>query len=390
PPDYERRQTLANAERFVTPELKEMEAKVLGAEDRARALEYEGFVAVRREVARYLDRLQGTTRALETLDVLAALADLGVERGYVRPRVHAGVGIEIRGGRHPVVEALAEERFVPNDVCLDDRARLLIITGPNMAGKSTILRQTALIVLLAQMGSFVPAESAEVGAVDRIFTRVGASDDLARGRSTFMVEMTETANILHNATGRSLIVLDEIGRGTSTFDGLSIAWAVAEHIHGLGAPTLFATHYHELTDLARTLRGVANFNVAVKEWGGQVIFLRRLVEGGASRSYGIQVARLAGLPDPVLARAREVLSNLEAGELDETGQPRFALSERLQPEVPRRQLSLFTSAAERRRTALVRELAAQEVDTVTPVEALVLLQDLRDRARALLAEGDTP
>ncbi len=390
PADYERRQTLANAERFVTPELKEMEAKVLGAEDRARALEYEGFVTVRREVAGHLDRLHGTTRALETLDVLAALADLAVERGYVRPKVHPGVGIEIRGGRHPVVEVLAEERFVPNDVCLDDRARLLIITGPNMAGKSTILRQTALIVLLAQMGSFVPAESAEVGLVDRIFTRVGASDDLARGRSTFMVEMTETANILHNATGRSLIVLDEIGRGTSTFDGLSIAWAVAEHIHGLGAPTLFATHYHELTDLARTLAGVANFNVAVKEWGGQVIFLRRLVEGGASRSYGIQVARLAGLPDSVLQRAREVLSNLEAGELDETGQPRFALSERVRAEAPRRQLSLFAGAAERRRAALVRELAGLAVDTLTPVEALVLLQDLRDRARAQFAEGNDP
>ncbi len=253
-----------------------------------------------------------------------------------------------------------------------------------MAGKSTILRQTALIALLAQMGSFVPAESAEIGVVDRIFTRVGASDDLARGRSTFMVEMTETANILHNATNRSLIVLDEIGRGTSTFDGLSIAWAVAEHIHDLGALTLFATHYHELTDLARTLRGVANFNVAVKEWGGEVIFLRRLVEGGASRSYGIQVARLAGLPDRALARAREVLGNLEAGELDETGTPRLALSARVHPELPRRQLDLFRSAGDRRRDALLREVAGQLVDSLTPVEALVRLQELKDRARQLL------
>ncbi|MEW6486860.1 MAG: DNA mismatch repair protein MutS [Thermodesulfobacteriota bacterium] len=394
PPDYERRQTLANAERFVTPQLKDMEQKVLGAEDRARALEYEGFVEVRRETARHLDRLQATARAVEILDVLASFADLAVERGYVRPRVHAGVGIELRGGRHPVVEALGEERFVPNDVCVaGEGAHLLILTGPNMAGKSTILRQTALIVLLAQAGSFVPAESARVGAVDRIFTRVGASDDLARGRSTFMVEMTETANILHNATGRSLIVLDEIGRGTSTFDGLSIAWAVAEYLHELGAPTLFATHYHELTDLARTLPGVANWNVAVKEWEGQVIFLRRLVEGGASRSYGIQVARLAGLPDRVLGRAREVLGNLEAGELDEVGQPRFALSARVRPGAARRgpsQLSLFASAAERRRDALVRELAGQSVDTLTPVEALVRLQDLCDRARTLISEGETP
>jgi DNA mismatch repair protein MutS len=390
PTDYERRQTLANAERFVTPELKEMEAKVLGAEDRARALEYERFVEVRREVAGHIDRLHATTAALEVVDVTAGLADLAVERGYVRPRVHAGRGVDIRGGRHPVVEALGSERFVPNDVRLSEEASLLIITGPNMAGKSTILRQTALIALLAQMGSFVPAESAEIGVVDRIFTRVGASDDLARGRSTFMVEMTETANILHNATNRSLIVLDEIGRGTSTFDGLSIAWAVAEHIHDLGALTLFATHYHELTDLARTLRGVANFNVAVKEWGGEVIFLRRLVEGGASRSYGIQVARLAGLPDRALARAREILGNLEAGELDETGTPRLALSARVHPELPRRQLDLFRSAGDRRRDALLREVAGQLVDSLTPVEALVRLQELKDRARQLLerdAEG---
>lgn len=388
PADYERRQTLANAERFVTPELKEMEAKVLGAEDRARALEYEAFLGLRRTVAGHLDRLQATAHALAALDVLAGLADLAVEGGYVRPRLQPEMAIEIRGGRHPVVESLTEERFVPNDVCLDEDARLLIVTGPNMAGKSTILRQTALIVLLAQMGSFVPAESARLGVVDRVFTRVGASDDLARGRSTFMVEMTETANILRHATARSLVVLDEIGRGTSTFDGLSIAWAVAEHLHDLAAPTLFATHYHELTDLARTLKGVANFNVAVKEWGGQVIFLRRLVEGGASRSYGIQVARLAGVPDRVLRRAREVLGNLEAGELDETGQPRFALSARVPPQPGGRQLQLFAGALERKRDALVRELADQAVEHLTPVEALVLLQELRDRARALRAEGE--
>ncbi|HSH71170.1 MAG TPA: DNA mismatch repair protein MutS, partial [Deferrisomatales bacterium] len=286
PERYQRRQTLANAERYVTPELKEMEAKVLGAEDRCRALEYERFVAVRRQIAEHLDALDRRADALATLDVLCALADLAVERGYVRPAVDEGAAVEIVGGRHPVVEAsLSGERFVPNDVRMGpESGQLLIITGPNMAGKSTILRQTALIVLMAQMGSFVPAERVRIGVADRIFTRVGASDDLARGRSTFMVEMTEAANILHNATPRSVVILDEIGRGTSTFDGLSIAWAVAEYIHHVGSRTLFATHYHELTDLARTLRGVANYNVAVKEWEGQVIFLRRLVEGGVSRS----------------------------------------------------------------------------------------------------------
>ncbi len=392
PEDYERRQTLANAERYVTPALKETEAKVLGAEERCRSLEYQCFVGVRGAVAGHLEALRERAAALALLDALAALADLAVANGYVRPQVHGGRELEIRGGRHPVVEAaLSGERFVPNDVVLaDDPGRLLIITGPNMAGKSTILRQTALIALLAQVGSYVPAESASLGVVDRIFTRVGASDDLARGRSTFMVEMTEAANILHNATERSLVILDEIGRGTSTFDGLSIAWAVAEHIHKLGARTLFATHYHELTDLARTLKGVANFNVAVKEWEGQVIFLRRLVEGGVSRSYGIQVARLAGLPEAVLERAREILANLEAGELDEAGLPRLALSERIRPQVPHRQLDLFRGAPNRALEVLVRELADQGLDTLTPVEALLRLQELRSRARQLLDGEESP
>ena len=392
PADYERRQTLANGERFVTPELKEMEAKVLGADERCRTLEYERFVEVRAEVAGQVDRLQEKGAAISVLDTLTALADLAVERGYSRPKVHSGLAIDIRGGRHPVVESnLSGERFVPNDVRLDEKsARLMIITGPNMAGKSTILRQTALIVLMAQMGSFVPAEAASLGLVDRVFTRVGASDDLARGRSTFMVEMTETANILNNATARSLLILDEIGRGTSTFDGISIAWAVAEQIHRLGARTLFATHYHELTDLARTLRGVANLNVAVKEWNGQVIFLRRLVEGAVNRSYGIQVARLAGLPDAVVARAREILSNLEAGELDETGLPRLALSTRVPPEIPHRQLDLFQTASGRRRDRLVETLATEPVEALTPVEALVRLQELREMAKEALSKGEKP
>ena len=387
PERYQRRQTLANAERFVTPELKEMEAKVLGAEERCRALEYERFVAVRCQVAEQLETLDRRAEALATLDVLCALADLAVERGYVRPAVDEGAAVEIVGGRHPVVEAsLSGERFVPNDVHMGpESGQLLIITGPNMAGKSTILRQTALIVLMAQMGSFVPAERARIGVADRIFTRVGASDDLARGRSTFMVEMAEAANILHNATPRSVVILDEIGRGTSTFDGLSIAWAVAEYIHHVGSRTLFATHYHELTDLARTLRGVTNYNVAVKEWEGQLIFLRRLVEGGASRSYGIQVARLAGLPDQVIERAREVLTNLEAEELDEIGRPRLSVSERVPPELPLRQLDLFSAPVNRAQERLVAELAGQELETLTPVEALVRLEQLRRRARDLLA-----
>ncbi|MBI5439971.1 MAG: DNA mismatch repair protein MutS [Deltaproteobacteria bacterium] len=390
PPHFERRQTLANAERFVTPELKEMEAKVLGAEERSRAREYQRFLEVRSEVARHLDRLQAVADAVAVLDVLTALAELAVERGYARPKVHEGYALEIREGRHPVVEAsLHGERFVSNDVSFrEDGGRLIIITGPNMAGKSTILRQTALIVLLAQMGSFVPAESATIGVVDRIFTRVGASDDLARGRSTFMVEMTETANILNNASGRSLVVLDEIGRGTSTFDGLSIAWAVAEHMHRLGTKTLFATHYHELTDLARTLRGVENFNVSVKEWNGGIIFLRRLVEGGVSRSFGIQVARLAGLPGSVVARAKEILSNLEAGELDEVGLPKLALSARVKPEIPHRQLDLFQAAEGRRRDRLVDALSREPIENMTPIEALLRLQELREAARAALSKPE--
>jgi DNA mismatch repair protein MutS len=367
--------------------LKEMETKVLGAEDKARVLEYECFVAVRKQVAENLDELDRRAGALAALDVICALADLAVEMAYVRPAVDEGAEVELVGGRHPVVEAsLSGERFVPNDVRMaPDSGQLLIITGPNMAGKSTILRQTALIVLMAQMGSFVPAERAQVGVADRIFTRVGASDDLARGRSTFMVEMAEAANILHNATPRSVVILDEIGRGTSTFDGLSIAWAVAEYIHQLGARTLFATHYHELTDLARTLRGVANYNVAVKEWQGQVIFLRRLVEGGVSRSYGIQVARLAGLPHQVIERAQEVLANLEAEELDETGRPRLALSERVAPELSRRQLDLFSGSSSRAQERLVADLAGLELETLTPVEALVRLEQLRRCARDLIA-----
>ena len=329
PAHYTRKQTLANAERFITDELKTYENKILGAQDRAIALEQEIFQELRNAILGETAALQKMAAALATLDVLAALADRAVFLNYVRPVMKEGVALVIRDGRHPVVETLpGAERFVPNDTRLDDGDhQLIILTGPNMAGKSTYIRQVALIVILAHIGSFVPAAGAEMGVVDRVFTRVGASDDLARGRSTFLVEMQETARILNAATPRSLIVLDEIGRGTSTFDGISIAWAVAEYLHNQGtvkAKTLFATHYHELADLALTLPGVKNYNVLVRERGDKIAFLRKVAPGAADKSYGIQVARLAGLPAPVIERAREILSNLEEGEFGEAGQPKIA------------------------------------------------------------------
>lgn len=320
PADYERRQTLTNAERFTTPELKEWERKVLGAEERIGAIELEIFQNVRAEVTKQTKILQTTARALATLDTLAALAETAQRRNFVRPILHDGDEMHISEGRHPVIEAFLGDSFVPNDLQMNNSdTRLLIITGPNMGGKSTILRQTALIQILAQIGSFVPAKSAKLPLVDRVWTRVGASDDLARGRSTFMVEMTETAAILHNATPRSLVLLDEIGRGTSTFDGLSIAWAVAEHLHDSpqnSAKTLFATHYHELTELAERLFGAKNFQITATERNGEVVFLHKLENGRAEQSYGIAVAKLAGLPSQVVRRAKEVLQKLERYELD--------------------------------------------------------------------------
>jgi DNA mismatch repair protein MutS len=320
PDDYERRQTLANAERFTTPELKELESKVLGAEERITQLEAEIFSDICRRLVAETKRLQTTARALSTLDALAGLAETAALYNYARPQMHDGDEIAIHQGRHPVIETSSGEPFIPNDVYLNNSTdRLLIITGPNMGGKSSLLRQTALICLLAQIGSFVPAASAKLPLLDRIWTRVGASDDLASGRSTFMVEMTETAAILHNATPRSLVLLDEIGRGTATFDGLSIAWAVAEHLHDSpehAAKTLFATHYHELTELAERLPGAQNYQVTAAERDGEVVFLYKLERGRASKSYGIAVAQLAGLPPSVLARAREVLERLERYELD--------------------------------------------------------------------------
>lgn len=320
PADYERRQTLANAERYTTPELKEWEKKVLGAEERIVQLETELFLEVCRQVALETRRIQATARALATMDAVASLAETAVRRRFVRPIIHDGDEIEIIQGRHPVVEIFNEEPFVPNNLYLNNSTdRLLIITGPNMGGKSTILRQTAIICILAQMGGFVPAEKARLPLLDRVWTRVGASDDLTRGRSTFMVEMTETAAILRSATPRSLVLLDEIGRGTATFDGLSIAWAVAEYLHDSAehaAKTLFATHYHELTELAERLPGAQNYQITATEREGEVVFLHRLERGRASKSYGIEVARLAGLPPAVVANAREVLARLERYELE--------------------------------------------------------------------------
>ena len=325
PPHWHRKQTVATGERFITPELKEVEGKILGADERAKALEQELFLQLRDEVMRELAPLQSTAAAIATLDVLGAFAETARLFGYCRPVLSDDLRIVIADGRHPVLDqALIEEKFVPNDVLLDsEKNRLLILTGPNMAGKSTYIRQVALLVLMAQIGSFIPAQSAEIGLADRIFTRVGANDDLSRGQSTFMVEMNETANITNNATARSLIILDEIGRGTSTFDGLSIAWSVAEFLHDeTKARTLFATHYHELTELEMTRAGVRNYNVAVREWNDQIIFLRKIIKGGADKSYGIQVARLAGLPKPVLERAKEILANLERSELSADGTAR--------------------------------------------------------------------
>ena len=311
---YVRKQTLANAERFVTEELKKMEGTILGADERARQLEYELFCHLREQVAQYIDRIQTTSEALAEADVLLSLAETAQRYRYCRPALDTSRDLHIINGRHPVIEQVqTDSAFVPNDTEIQaDTQRVLILTGPNMAGKSTYIRQVALITLMAQIGSYVPADSARIGLVDRIFCRVGASDDIARGQSTFMVEMSETALILNNATDRSLVILDEIGRGTATFDGLSIAWAVAEHLHDiLGARTLFATHYHEMVDLEHTHSAVSNWHVEVREWKDEIVFLRKVLPGPADKSYGIQVARLAGLPAPIIDRAKQILTHLE-------------------------------------------------------------------------------
>jgi DNA mismatch repair protein MutS len=380
PEDYIRKQTLVNAERFITPALKEYEAKVLGAEERIHELEYELFVKVREQVASQAERIQRTARAVALLDAITSLAEVAVENGYCQPMVHDGTAITIGDGRHPVVERLlVSETFVPNDTHIDTEGdQILIITGPNMAGKSTYLRQVALIVLMSQMGSFVPAKEASIGVVDRIFTRVGASDRLIQGESTFLVEMNETANILHNATTQSLLVLDEIGRGTSTFDGLSIAWAVTEFLHNhpkVAAKTLFATHYHELTELELILPRVKNYNIAIKEWGDKVIFLRKIVAGGCDRSYGIQVARLAGLPHEVIERAKEVLSNLEENELTPSRIPKLAKGAHAPELVGTDQFDLFTAPEH----PLIKEIESLDISSMTPLEALNILRELQKK-----------
>ncbi|MCP4870840.1 MAG: DNA mismatch repair protein MutS [Proteobacteria bacterium] len=380
PEHYIRKQTLANAERFYTPELKAFEAKVLGAEERRCGLEFDLFVALRDRVAGEGRALASLADRLAEIDALVTFAELAVANDYVRPTVDDGYRIELTAGRHPVIERMGlGERFVPNDVVLDhDTNQLMVVSGPNMAGKSTVMRQVALIVLMGQAGSFVPADAAHIGVCDRVFTRVGASDNIARGQSTFMVEMAETAAILRSATDRSLAILDEIGRGTSTFDGVALAWAVAEHIADvIRCRTMFATHYHELSDLASTREQVANYNISVSEMGGKVIFLRRLRPGGTTRSYGIQVARLAGVPDPVIDRANEVLSNLERDAEDEVGRPRLARGEG-QPDASTGQLSLFAD-----RSRILRdELAKLDLDSVTPLEALNILAELKAQAES--------
>ena len=375
PADYHRKQTIAGGERFVTPALKAHEERVLGADERILEREIEMFEALRAAVAAEALRLQDTARAAATLDVLAALAEAAAQHNYVKPNVHDGDELTILDGRHPVVERYSPDPFVPNDTQLDGKDRqLVILTGPNMGGKSTYLRQVALIGIMAQAGSFVPARDAKLAILDRVFARVGASDNIARGQSTFMVEMQETANILHSATSRSLVILDEIGRGTSTFDGLSIAWAVAEHLatNTRARPkSLFATHYHELTELADTLPGVVNAHVAAREWHDDIVFLRKVVAGRSDRSYGIQVARLAGMPPAVIGRARSILDALEQDALARGGRPTIATTG---PDA-RQQLALFESAAPA--DTIARRLKDVDLNRLTPLEALALLADLQ-------------
>lgn len=381
PGDYIRKQTLVNAERYINQELKEFEQTVLHAEENGRQREYELFLRIREEIARHIRQIQETASCLADLDALTSLAEVAEKYSYCCPVVDDGEVIEIADGRHPVVERMPlAEGFVPNDTYLDlNQNRLLIITGPNMAGKSTFIRQVALMVIMAQMGGFVPAKKAHIGVTDRIFTRIGAADSLARGQSTFMVEMKEMANILNHATRRSLIILDEVGRGTSTFDGLSIAWAVAEYIHDethVGARTLFATHYHQLTELALTHEGARNYNIAVREWGEKIIFLRKIMEGGTSRSYGIQVARLAGVPDEVIRRSQEILKNLEKGELDDMGVPRIARGKKTAAKGRMtNQLSLFMDD----RDIIFNELMDLDTTRLTPLEALNRLHEWQNR-----------
>ena len=389
PEYYTRKQTLTNAERYITPKLKELEDMILGAEDKLFALEYDLFCQVREELAAQIPRIQETAKAIAQLDVYASLSVVAQRNNYVRPTVNTKGVIDIKNGRHPVVEKMINnDMFIANDTYLDNGSkRVSVITGPNMAGKSTYMRQTALIVLMAQIGSFVPAEKAKIGVVDRIFTRVGASDDLASGQSTFMVEMTEVANILRNATAKSLLILDEIGRGTSTFDGLSIAWAVIEHISNtklLGAKTLFATHYHELTELEGKIPGVNNYCIAVKERGDDIVFLRKIVKGGADKSYGIQVAKLAGVPDSVLDRAKELVDELVHTDITSTFKDLAENSRKTKPkavhydEVDLEQISLFDTVQDQ---DIIEELKNLDITMLTPMDAINTLYRLQNKLK---------
>jgi DNA mismatch repair protein MutS len=374
PSEYQRRQTITSGERFVTPALKDYEERVLTAAERIESRERELFESLRTQAGRHIERLQRIARAIAELDVLSTFAEVAAREGYVCPTMTDDFELEIVAGRHPVVERMMpRDKFIPNDLSLSPNARVIILTGPNMAGKSTVLRQIGLIALVAQVGSFVPASSARIGVVDRIFTRVGASDNLVRGQSTFMVEMSETSAILHTATARSLVLLDEIGRGTATYDGVSIAWAVTEHLHEqVGCKTVFATHYHELTQLAEDLDGLRNYNVAVREAGEQILFLHRLQPGGADRSYGIEVGRLAGLPRPVLLRAREILTVLEGEHLTK----RAPGTGRQAPVSD--QLGLFAPSAPH---PVVEKLATVDVNSMTPLAAMTMLAALADEAK---------
>lgn len=386
PDNYIRKQTLTNAERYITQELKELEDLILGAEDKLYALEYELFCHVRDKVGAEVVRIQQTAKAVAAIDVLASLALVAQRNNYVRPKINNSGVIDIKNGRHPVVEQMIEnDMFIANDTYLDNqKKRISIITGPNMAGKSTYMRQTALIVLMAQIGSFVPAEKANIGIVDRIFTRVGASDDLASGQSTFMVEMTEVANILRNATSKSLLILDEIGRGTSTFDGLSIAWAVVEHISNTklcGAKTLFATHYHELTELEGKISGVNNYCIAVKEKGDDIVFLRKIVKGGADKSYGIQVAKLAGVPDTVIQRAKELVEELSDADITAAVKDLTAPKKKQKiqyDQVDMAQMSLFDTVQD---NDIINEIKGLEIGNLTPMEALNILYNLQNKIK---------
>ena len=392
PDDYVRKQTLTNAERYTTPRLKELEDTILNAEDKLYNLEYDLFSELRDYIAERLDRIQATAKAVALLDALCSLSYVGEQNGYVKPVFNEKNAITIKEGRHPVVEKVLQDTlFIPNDTILDNKSnQIAIITGPNMAGKSTYMRQTALIVLMAQIGSFVPAKSASIGVVDRIFTRVGASDDLASGQSTFMVEMNEVSNILRNATKNSLLILDEIGRGTSTFDGLAIAWAVIEHIANrnlLGAKTLFATHYHLLTELEEKMDNVKNYCIAVKEKGDDIVFLRKIIPGGTDRSYGIEVAKLAGVPDMVIERAKEILNELSAGDIASMIQDIDVtvrdgkLSRKVikrQDEVDAGQLSFFDSITD---AEIVKEIEEIDITMLTPLDGLNLLYQIQNKIK---------